>query len=136
MINSDLDNAYEFLDDAKTYFLATIDGDSPRVRPFGTILKYDNKLWILTGANKKVYAQIKANPRYELSAVLGSRWLRLHGELVADNSLEAQTAMLERYPHLQALYKPGDGVTATFYLDNTTGTIESFNGEHQELKIN
>lgn len=117
---------YEFLKNAQTYFLATIDGDQARVRPFGTINIFEDKLYIQTGLVKDVAKQMAANPKVELSAMFEGKWIRVAAEAVLDNNIAAQESMLAAYPNLQAMYKPGDGNTATYYLKNATATICSF----------
>lgn len=117
---------YEFLKNAQTYFLATIDGDQARVRPFGTINIFEDKLYIQTGLVKDVAKQMAANPKVELSAMFEGKWIRIAAEAVLDNNIAAQESMLAAYPNLQAMYKPGDGNTATYYLKNATATICSF----------
>ncbi len=117
---------YEFLKNAQVYYLATIDGDQARVRPFGTINIFEDKLYIQTGLVKDVAKQMAANPKVELSAMFEGKWIRVAAEAVLDNNIAAQESMLAAYPNLQAMYKPGDGNTATYYLKNATATICSF----------
>ena len=117
---------YEFLKAAGTYYLATMDGDQPRVRPFGTIDLFEDHLYIQTGKRKSVADQLKANPKIEISAMLGGRWIRLEAEAILDERIEAQTHMLDNYPSLKAMYTPGDGNTEVYYLKNATATICSF----------
>lgn len=117
---------YEFLKNAQVYYLATIDGDQARVRPFGTINIFEDKLYIQTGLVKDVAKQMAANPKVELSAMFEGKWIRVAAEAVLDNNIAAQESMLSAYPNLQAMYKPGDGNTATYYLKNATATICSF----------
>ena len=120
---------YEFLKSAGTYYLATVDGDQPRVRPFGTIDLYDGRLYIQTGKSKDVANQLKANPKIEISAMLDGRWIRLEAEAVLDDSIEAQVHMLDNYPSLKAMYTPGDGNTEVYYLTNASAAICSFTAE-------
>ena len=120
---------YEFLKSAGTYYLATLEGSQPRVRPFGTIDLYDGRLYIQTGKRKSVADQLKANPNIELSAMLNGRWIRLSAEAVLDERIEAQTHMLDSYPSLKAMYAPGDGNTEVYWLRNATATICSFTAE-------
>ena len=120
---------YEFLKSAGTYYLATLEGNQPRVRPFGTIDLFDGRLYIQTGKRKSVADQLKANPGIELSAMLGGRWIRLSAEAVLDDRIEAQTHMLDSYPSLKAMYAPGDGNTEVYWLRNVTATICSFTAE-------
>ena len=120
---------YEFLKSAGTYYLATVDGDQPRVRPFGTIDLYDGRLYIQTGKSKDVANQLKANPKIEISAMLDGRWIRLEAEAILDENIEAQVHMLDNYPSLKAMYTPGDGNTEVYYLTNASAAICSFTAE-------
>lgn len=117
---------YEFLKKCETYYLATVDGDQPRVRPFGTIDLYEDKLYIQTGKVKAVSAQMKKNPKIEISGMAEGKWIRVSAEAVLDDNVAAQEHMLAAYPSLQAMYKPGDGNTEVFCLKNGTAEICSF----------
>lgn len=119
----------DFLKQANTYYLATTEGDQPRVRPFGTIHIFEDKLYIQTGKAKKVYQQLKANPKIEISATNQDQWIRVEATAVEDDRLEAKQSMLDAYPSLQEMYKADDENTAAFYLKNVTATIFSFSGE-------
>lgn len=117
---------YEFLKQAQTYYIATIDGDRPRVRPFGTIHIFDGKLYIQMGKVKAVSRQIMENPKVELCAVLGGEWIRIACELCEDDRVEAKKSMLDAYPNLRSMYDENDGNTQVFYMKNATATIYSF----------
>ena len=122
-----MQEVYEFLKTCGTYFLATMEGDQPRVRPFGTVDLFEGKLYIQTGKRKPVAQQMKANPKVEISAMApDGRWIRIAAEAVADDNLAAQTHMLDAYPSLKAMYQPGDGNTEVYYLQNATAQICSF----------
>ena len=108
------------------YYLATTDGDQPRVRPFGTIHIYEDKLYIQTGKVKDVSKQIHANPKVEICAFKDGEWLRVAGELVEDDRREARQSMLDAYPSLQQMYSADDGNTEVFYIKNATATFSSF----------
>ena len=116
----------DFLKEAGTYYLATVDGDQPRVRPFGTAHVFEGKLYIQTGKVKDVSKQIHANPKVELCAFKNGEWLRIAGELVEDDHREARQSMLDAYPSLQQMYSVDDGNTEVFYLKNATATFSSF----------
>ncbi len=121
-----MDEVYEFLKEkAPTYFLATVEGGEPRVRPFGTVDLYDGRLYIQTGKNKKVYQQIMANPQVEICACAGPEWLRLRGELVPDDRVEAKKHMLDNYPALRGMYDENDDNTIVLYFKSATATFES-----------
>ena len=117
---------YEFLKKAGTYYLATCENGQPRVRPFGTVNIYKDRLYIQTGRSKAVSRQLHANPRLELCAMLDGRWLRLEASAVEDDAREARVSMLEAYPELKALYSPDDGNTEVWYLRNAAATVYSF----------
>ena len=125
----------QFLKEAGTYYLATIDGDKPRVRPFGTILFYEGKLYIQTGKVKNVSKQIHANPNVEICAFKNGEWIRVEGELVEDSRVEAKKAMLDAYPDLRGMYNENDENTEVFYLKNATATISSFVKEPEIIKF-
>ena len=120
---------FEFLKAAGTYYLATMDGDQPRVRPFGTIDLFEDRLYIQTGKVKDVANQLKQNPKIEISAMLDGRWIRLEAEAILDENIEAQVHMLDNYPSLKAMYTPGDGNTEVYYLTNASAAICSFTAE-------
>lgn len=121
-----IEKVYQFLEDAQTYYLATVEGDQPRVRPFGTALLYEGKLYIQTGKVKDVSKQIAANPKVEISAFKDGKWIRLAGELVNDDRREVKAAMLEKMPSLKAMYSADDDNTQVLYFKNATATICSF----------
>ena len=121
-----MEKVVQFLKDAGTYYLATVDGDQPRVRPFGTAHIFEGKLYIQTGLAKDVAKQLLANPKAEVCAFKDGTWLRVAGELVLDDNREARVSMLEAYPDLKAMYDPDDGNTAVFYFRNATATFSSF----------
>ncbi len=126
---------YEFLKKAETYYLATAEGDQPRVRPFGTINEFEGRLYIQTGKAKPVSRQIAANPRVELCAFCGGEWLRVACELVEDDRIEAKKAMLDAYPNLRGMYDENDGNTQVFYMKNATATISSFTAAPVEIRF-
>ena len=117
---------YEFLKKAEVYYLATVEGDQPRVRPFGTIDLFEDKLYIQTGKIKPVANQMKANPKVEISAMAEGKWIRIEAIAVLDERIEAQEHMLDSYPNLKAMYQPGDGNTEVYYLKDATAQICSF----------
>lgn len=126
---------YDFLKAAETYYLATVDGDQPRVRPFGTIDLFDGRLTFQTGLVKDVAKQILANPKIEICAMNGGRWIRVEARAVLDERIEAQEHMLAAYPSLQAMYKPGDGNTAVFALTEGKAVIASFTEAPVEIRF-
>lgn len=126
---------YDFLKKAGTYYLATCEGGQPRVRPFGTIHLLDGKLYLQTGKSKAVSRQLHANPRLELCAMLGDQWLRIEASAVEDDRREARVSMLEAYPELQAMYSPDDGNTEVWYLRKGTATLYSFTEPPKSLSF-
>lgn len=121
-----MQEVYDFLKKAQTYYLATVDGDKPRVRPFGTIDIFEGRLYIQTGKSKSVSAQIQANPQVELCAFSEGKWLRVEGTLVRDDRREAKAHMLDNYPELKAMYSADDDNTEVLYFKNAVATFCSF----------
>ncbi len=121
-----IEKVYRFLDEVKTYYLATAEGDQPRVRPFGTALLYNGRLYIQTGKSKAVSRQIAADAKVEICAFNGEKWLRVAGELVNDDDREAKLAMLEKMPSLKAMYSADDDNMQMLYLKNAVAVFSSF----------
>lgn len=126
---------YEFLKKCGVYYLATVEGDQPRVRPFGTVDIFEDRLYIQTGKIKSVADQMKANSKIEISAMAEGKWIRLSAEAVLDERVEAQAHMLDNYPGLKKNYQPGDGNTEVYYLKNATAQICSFTAPAQIIKF-
>lgn len=121
-----MNEVYEFLKKCGTYYLATVEGDQPRVRPFGTVDVFEDKLYIQTGKVKEVSKQIQANPKVEICGFADGVWVRITGELVRDDRVEAKKHMLDNYPDLQAMYSAEDDNTEVLYFKNATATFSSF----------
>lgn len=127
---------YEFLKNCGAYYLATVEGNQPRVRPFGTVDLFEDKLYIQTGKVKPVAHQMKANPKIEISAMAqDGRWIRVTAEAVLDDNIKAQEHMLDAYPNLKAMYTAGDGNTEVYYLKNAVAQICSFTEAPREIKF-
>ena len=125
--------AQQFLKDAGTYYLATVDGDQPHVRPFGTAEIFEGKLYIQTGKVKNVYKQLIANPKAEICAFKDGKWIRIVCELVADDRVSAKKDMLDKNETLRSMYNENDDNTIVFYMRNATATISSFTSEPESF---
>ena len=130
-----MERVAKFLKEAETYYLATVDGDQPRVRPFGTVNVFEGKLYIQTGKVKDVSKQIHANPKVEICAFKDGKWLRVAGELVEDDRIEARQSMLDAYPSLQGMYKADDGNTEVLYFKNAKATFSSFTSAPETVEF-
>ncbi|MCR5602467.1 MAG: pyridoxamine 5'-phosphate oxidase family protein [Lachnospiraceae bacterium] len=130
-----MEKVLKFLKEAETYYLATIDGDQARVRPFGTVHEFEGKLYIQTGKVKDVSKQIHKNPKVEICAFKDGDWLRVAGTLVEDDRIEARQSMLDAYPSLQGMYKADDGNTEVFYFKDATATFSSFTKAPEVVKF-
>ena len=130
-----IEKVCQFLDNAKVYYLATAENDQPRVRPFGTALVYEGKLYIQTGKVKAVSRQLAANPKAEICAFEGGKWLRVAGELINDDRIEVKKAMLGKYPELKGMYSAEDDNTQVLYFRNATATFASFTAAPEEIKL-
>ena len=130
-----MERVEKFLKDANVYYLATMEGDQPRVRPFGTVDLFEGKLYIQTGKKKEVSKQIQANPKVELCAFCAGKWLRVAGTLVRDERTEAKEHMLAAYPSLQKMYSAADDNTEVLYFKDATATFSSFTEEPRTIQF-
>lgn len=117
---------YDFLKECGTYYLATIDNNTPRVRPFGTINIFEDKLYIQTGKSKDIYKQIEKNNNVEICAFNNGKWIRVNGKLIKDDRIEAKKDMLDNYPELRGMYSEEDDNTIVLYFESFNATIYSF----------
>lgn len=130
-----MQQVFDFLKKVSTYYLATVEGDQPRVRPFGTVNIFEGKLYIQAGKKKDVAKQIAANPKAEISGFDGEKWIRVAATLVEDDRIEAQESMLTSYPQLRNMYTAGDGNTIVYYLKDATATFSSFGKDPEVIKF-
>ena len=130
-----MQEVYEFLKKCGTYYLATVEGDQPRVRPFGTVDIFEGKLYIQTGKVKEVSKQIQKNPKVEICAFADGVWVRVAGKLVRDDRIEAKRHMLDAYPELQGMYKAEDDNTEVLYFEEATATFSSFTEAPRVIKL-
>ncbi len=130
-----MEELVQFLKDAGAYYLGTVEGGKPDIRPFGTIHIYEDKVYIQTGRNKNVYKQIKENNNIHICAMYEDRWIRINAKAIEDNRVEAEQSMLDAYPNLQSMYKAGDGNTVVFYLENVSAKIYSFGSDTIDINF-
>ena len=130
-----MERVCKFLKDAGTYYMATVEGDQPRVRPFVTAHIFEGRLYIQTGKVKPVSKQLMANPKAEICAFHNGTWVRVAGELVEDDRVEARKSMLDAYPSLRKMYDENDGNTQVFYFKNATATFSSFTSAPETIEF-
>lgn len=130
-----MQEVYEFLKKCGTYYLATVEGDQPRVRPFGTADLFEGKIYIQTGKQKPCFKQMIANPKVELCAFMNGEWLRIAATVVVDDRVEVKKHMLDNYPHLRRMYDENDPNTAVLYLKDATATFSSFTAPAREIRF-
>lgn len=128
-----MEKVCEFLQKAKVFYVATVDEDQPRVRPFGIVHIIDGKLCVMTGKCKPVSKQIMKNPKVEVCACIDTDWVRIAGKLIEDDSMETRQAMLDAYPFMKKTYAADDGNMQVLYFKDATATFDSFSGEHEVI---
>ena len=126
---------HDFLKDAEVYYLATVDGDQPRVRPFGTVNEFEGKLYIQTGKIKPTSHQLALNPKAEICAFKDGAWVRIACELVEDDRFEAKKSMLDAYPNLRGMYDENDGNTQVFYMQNVKAIFSAFGKANEVVEF-
>ena len=130
-----MQEVYDFLKKCGTYYLATVEGDQPRVRPFGTVAIFEGKLYIQTGKIKPVSKQLHANPKAEICAFMDGQWIRVSGKLIADERIEAKKHMLDDYPQLRGMYNENDDNTEVLYFEDAVAVFSSFGGAPREVRF-
>ena len=130
-----MQEVYDFLKKCGIYYLATVEGDQPRVRPFGTADIFEGRLYIQTGKVKEVSKQIQANPKVEICAFADGKWLRVAGTLVRDDRVEAKRHMLDSHPSLKAMYSAEDDNTEVLFFKDATATFSSFTEAPRTIKF-
>jgi len=130
-----MQEVYEFLKKAGVYYLATTEGNQPRVRPFGTAHIFEGKLYIQTGKSKDCSKQMIKNPKIEICAMNEGNWIRIQADAVEDDRVEAKQSMLDAYPSLKSRYSATDDNTQVLYLKDAVATIASFAGKPKVIKF-
>ena len=126
---------FDFLKKCGTFYIATVDGNKPKVRPFGVVNIFENKLYIQTGKKKNVSKQMQINPNVEICGFIDGKWLRLEGQVVRDDRIEAKSSMLDANPMLKSMYKADDNNTEVLYFKNAKATFYSFSNEPYEIEF-
>ncbi|MFV0517474.1 MAG: pyridoxamine 5'-phosphate oxidase family protein [Aminipila sp.] len=131
-----MNRVVEFLKQAGTFYLATVEGDQPKVRPFGAVTEFEGRLYVCTNNRKPCFAQIKHNPNVEISATIqGGKWIRLSGKLVRDSRQEARQAFLDDNKDLDSLYDANDGIFEVLYLEEGIASFCSFTEETETMEL-
>lgn len=131
-----MDEILKFFKDNPTYYLATTDANgNPQVRPFGTMTKFEGRLYFQTGNVKNVFAEMMNHPRIAICNFNGTEWIRLEANAVRDDRMEAREAVLDDYPSLKEVYAADDGNCEVFYLTDIAATISSFGSEPRAISL-
>ena len=130
-----MEEVFEFLKKCGCFYLATTEGDQPRVRPFGAINIFEGKLYLQTGKSKKVSKQMQLNPNVEICGFVDGQWLRLTGKVVRDDRKEAKVSMLDANPVLKNMYSADDDNTEVLYFEKAQATFYSFTTEPRTIEL-
>jgi uncharacterized pyridoxamine 5'-phosphate oxidase family protein len=130
-----MEEVCDFLKKCGTFYIATVDGDKPRVRPFGVVNIFEEKLYIQTGKSKDVSKQMQINPHVEICAFMDGKWLRLSGKVIRDERIEAKKSMLDANPMLRNMYSENDDNTEVLYFENAKATFYSFTEEPRVVEF-
>lgn len=131
-----MDEVFQFLQDNPTFYLATVEGNTPKVRPFGFVMKYEDKLHFCTGNSKNVYKQLQANPQMEISTTSKEgEWLRLKGTAVFNTSRQSKQAALDAAPFLSSLYSVDDSIFEVFYIKDAEAVFYNMKGGARSIKF-
>ena len=130
-----MEEILKYLRECQTFYIATMDGDQPRVRPFGAVAEFEGRLYFITNNQKNVFKQMSMNPKIEISGVNKGTWIRLEAKAVVDSRREAREKMLSENPSLSRMYSVDDGIMEVLYLQNATATISSFTAAPKVIKF-
>ncbi len=130
-----MDEVFEFLKKCGTFYIATEEGEKPRVSPFGAVNIFDGKLYIQTGKSKNVSKQMQVNPNVEICAFVDDKWIRLEGRVVRDDRREAKESMLNANPMLKNIYSADDDNTEVLYFEKAKATFYSFTSEPKVIEF-
>jgi len=128
-----MNKATEWLRAAGTFYVATVEGDQPRVRPFGAVAEINGKTYMTLNNQKKVYKQFKANPKVEICGMVDGNWFRVWAKVVEDDNLASRVEAIAQNESLGGMYKADDGLFTVFYLDDVHGKLEGFGGAIEEF---
>ena len=119
----------------KVFYVATIDKNKPKVRPFSSITEFEGNIYICCGRQKEVYKQLKNNPYIEICGMYdGGSWLRVSTKVTEDERVEAQEAMLSDKSGPSQLYNAGDGRFVVFKLEEVKALKFNFYSAPEEIK--
>lgn len=131
-----MNEVLQFLKDNSIFYLATVDGDTPKVRPFGFVMEYEGKLCFCTNNQKDVYRQLKANPKLEISTTSeAGEWLRLKGKAVFITSRITKKAALEAMPSLRRMYSEDDAIFEIFRVEDGEAVFCNMKSSPRTLKL-
>ena len=131
-----MDEIVAYLKQCGAFYLATVEGDQPRVRPFGAVCTFEGKLYICTNNQKRVYAQMLSNPKVEISAMAQGGWLRLEAEAIPNHRREARVAMLkDNADSLSGMYTADDNLFEVLYLKNAVASLNTFGKEPRIIRF-
>lgn len=126
----------KFLTDNPTFYIATVEGNIPKVRPFGFVMGFEGKLYFGTSNEKPVYKQLRSNPNFEISTTSKTyEWLRLRGKAVFNTNPKTKQAALDAMPSLKKIYSVDDSIFEVFYIEGGEGTFNDMQGSSRTIKL-
>jgi uncharacterized pyridoxamine 5'-phosphate oxidase family protein len=130
-----MNEVFKFLQDCGIFFVSTVDGNQPKVRPFSFLMEHEGKICFGTSNQKPFYAQLMANSNIEICASKDGRWLRLSGQAVFCTTKEAKAQALEIMPMLKSMYSVEDEIFEIFYIENSLANFFSMSGENKTVRL-
>ncbi|MFZ7121004.1 MAG: pyridoxamine 5'-phosphate oxidase family protein [Eubacteriaceae bacterium] len=122
-----MDTIIKFLNDAKTFYLATTKNGKPDVRPMAIALPYEEKLYFITAKKMDLHSQLQNDANISISACVEDKWVRLYAEAVLDDSEKTKTTFAGLDEKIAQSF-PIETM-APYYLKNANASICSFTQE-------
>ncbi|MDF2570116.1 MAG: pyridoxamine 5-phosphate oxidase-related FMN-binding protein [Sporomusa sp.] len=131
-----MDEVLKFLSENPVFYLSTVDGNIPKVRPFGFVMNFEGKLHFGTSNKKDVYKQLQTNPNFEIcTASKTGEWLRLKGKAVFNTSKQTKQAAIDTMPMLANMYSVDDSIFELFYIEDAEATFQDMKGSSKTIKL-
>lgn len=123
------------LKETGVFYVATLEGDQPRVRPFGGVIDYNGKAYFCTNNTKACFRQLLANPKAEICGMKpDGSWVRVSGRLIREDNDAIRAAFLEAAPGLRNRYSVGDGLFEVFRLEDAAAYLYTMAADPIEIK--
>ncbi len=130
-----MDEILKFLTEANIYYLATVNGDKPSVRPIGFVMNYEGKITFCTSNVKPMFEQMKKNNNVEITVFNNGETLRMSGKAIFNTTDDTVAKVFTVMPQLKQMYAGHENIMETFYIDEIKAKISTLEGSIRDIEI-